>query len=473
MSFLDISKLSLRARVALMLCIGIGLTMAVGFVGLHAVVRKQIFDAAWADLERRHDALASFAARSPGEESLADSRVELRSRSHEDYFEVHDAKGRLLARSESSAGRDLALPPADLEGELARYSLVLPDGHRGIAVRAVVPLAEDDPRGHLLVSVATETTRIESLETQIHGTMLVVLLTSLFGGVLAMAFAVRRGLAPVDQLASSAAAIDPDGPRRDLDFDRLPPELYTLGQRLRELMQRLFDARDRERRFSRAVAHELRTPLAEARMLADVGVISTSPDKMRRSLQEISRTADELQQIVGSLLALARYEAGQERPQTEPVELVAQVRRQIKRLEASSSERSLTLVLALPDERWIMADPALLRRLLANLLGNAVAHAPHGSTIDVLLEAAGPLRIRNEAPHLERRDVEHLAESFYRKGSGGDAMHVGLGLPLATSIAKVSNLKLTLELGSRSDFVATLNGFQPLPPPADLSHAQA
>ena len=468
MSFPDFDRLSLRLRVAVMLCVGFGLTMAVGFFALHAVVRNQIYDSAWAALESRHQALVNFAVRNPGQESRADEKVELRSRSHEDYFEVRDARGRLLARSESSGGRDLA-PPRDTVkiGETVRYSLVLPDGHQGIAIRSHEPLAAEDQRGHLVVSVARETTRIDALEARIHSTMFIVLLTSLGGGVLALTFAIGRGLAPVDQLAKGAAAIDPDGPRRDLEFERLPPELSTLGQRLKDLLRRLFDARDRERRFSRAVAHELRTPLAEMRMLADVGAISDSLDKTKHSLKEISRTSEELQRIVDTLLALARYESGQESPQFEPVELSCEIRRMVRRYEDLARERSLTLQVIVPDERWVVADQSLLRRLLSNLLSNAVAHAPWGSTIEVRLDTAGPLHIRNAAPHLEQRDIAHLAESFYRKGTLDEGIHAGLGLPLATVIAKVSKLNLALHLDAQNDFIATLNGFEALPAALD------
>jgi two-component system sensor histidine kinase QseC len=232
-------------------------------------------------------------------------------------------------------------------------------------------------------------------------------------------------------------------------------------------MRRLFDARDRERRFSRAVAHELRTPLAEMRMLADVGAISDSLDKTKQSLREVSRTADELQRIVDTLLALARYESGQESPQFEPVDLAGETRRLVRRYEELARGRSLTLQVQLPDERWIVADQSLLQRLLANLLANAVAHAPNGSTVEVRLGSAGPLHIRNAAPHLEQRDVAHLAESFYRKGTRGEGVHAGLGLPLATSIAKVSKLRLDLQLDQQNDFVATLNGFEALPVAAE------
>lgn len=463
MSFPELRNLSLRARLTVMLCLGLGLTMAVGFIGLHHVVRNQIFDAAWDNLEERLDSLGEFAAMHPGHESTADNMLEFRSQAHEDYFEIRDAQGHLLARSASSLGRDLQRPSSETGEHPNRYALTLPDGHEGIGVQGVTRLAPDDPRGHLVTVVATETARIEALETRVHGAMLAIALSSLAAGILATTLAIRHGLAPVDQLASSAESIDPDGPRRALDVGRLPRELVPLGQKLSTLLHRLFDARDRERRFTRSVAHELRTPLAEVRMIADVGTLAPSLDRARHSLREVGAATEELQQTVDALLSLARYESGQETPQPDPVDLAAEVRSQLQKLEPTVKKRSLVVHSRLPSERWVLADPALLRRLLANLLGNASSHATRGSVINVTLDVQGPLVISNPAPHLTADDMLHLGERFYRVGAGSDSGHVGLGLALAGSIASVSRLRLQLQLDPNKRYSATVDGFRPLP----------
>ncbi len=140
-----------------MLLLGLGLTMGVGFIGLHYVVREQIYDTAWVRLENRRVALAEFAATHPGGESAADEMLEFRSNAHEDYFEIRDGGGHLLARSESSAGRDLGLPPTGNETDPGRYRLVLPDGHSGIATRGTTLLPPGDPRVSLITIVAQET----------------------------------------------------------------------------------------------------------------------------------------------------------------------------------------------------------------------------------------------------------------------------------------------------------------------------
>ncbi len=293
--------------------------------------------------------------------------------------------------------------------------------------------------------------------------MLAVALSALLAGIVATLVAIRRGLRPVNQLARSAEMIDPDGPRRALDVGQLPRELTTLGEKLELLLRRLFDARDRERRLNRSIAHELRTPLAEVRMIADVGARSTSPEDARIALREVSACAEELQRIVDTLMALARYDSGQETPQPEPMDLAAEVRRQLARLAVNAEERSLTIQAMLPHERWIMADTGLVKRLLANLIGNAVAHAPSGASVSVSLGIEGPLRVSNPAPHLARGDLEHLGERFYTVDTGHGGAHAGLGLPLAMTIARLSHLRLGLDLDGARMFTATLDDFRALP----------
>ncbi|HSN72008.1 MAG TPA: histidine kinase dimerization/phospho-acceptor domain-containing protein [Steroidobacteraceae bacterium] len=457
--FPDLRDLSLRSRLLIMMSLALALTLSVGFVGLHDLVRDRIYEIAWESLEKRRTALAEFAAQNPGGESAADEMLEFRSKSHEDFFEIRDGTGRLLARSASSAGRDLAPPPTSAAGTPLRYHLQLPDGHDGIATWGTVGLPPGDERGRLVITVARETAALVLLERRIHTAMVAVAVASILATLLATAYVIGRGLEPVDRLARSAESIDPDGPRRSLDAGRLPKELSTLEQKLGTLLNRLFDARDRERRFTRSVAHELRTPLAEIRMIAEVGGMSSSVEETRASLREVSTAAGELQQIMDTLLALARYESGQEEPQAEPADIAALVRQQALRLEPQARSRSLSIDCTVPRERWAITDSSLLSRLLANLIGNAVAHAPEGSTVAVQLPERGPLTITNRAPDLTVEDVRRLGERFHRGGSGNGPGHAGLGIPLANAIAAVSHLQVTYRLDANNVFAAAIDGF--------------
>jgi two-component system OmpR family sensor kinase len=129
----------------------------------------------------------------------------------------------------------------------------------------------------------------------------------------------------------------------------------------------------------------------------------------------------------------------------------------------AARQHGLDLRLELPAECWVYADSALLRRLLANLLGNAIAHAPAGGSVGVRIHPDGHLSFANPAPHLQARDVPHLNERFFRIGDGHDGSHAGLGLSLATAIAKVLGLSLVLELSEDRCLEARIGGFQKLP----------
>jgi len=161
-------------------------------------------------------------------------------------------------------------------------------------------------------------------------------------------------------------------------------------------------------------------------------------------------------------MALTRYEAGLESPQPEPVDLEAELHRQADSLLGAAEQRGLTISLDLPGEVWVHVDSAMVQRMLANLLGNAVAHSPRGATVQVALSPNGDLDIANPAPHLKPADVARLGEQFYRIGRGEIGPHAGLGLSLALAIARILGLRLTFTLRDDGCLVAGVRGFHGL-----------
>ena len=461
MSLLDSARQSLRGRLALGLSAGMGLVLAAGFVALHVLIRAELYGHLDDDLAHKMSAVAAYAVQHPGGENVAEYMPQFRTRAHEDFFQVWDGRGTTLVRSDSSAGRDLP-KLASLVGRPTYHDLTLPDGHRGRAISQSYSLPESDVRGTLSVVTAEETENLDRLEARVHGLLLVVALVTLVAMLLIAWYSVGRGLRPVHDFARSLEGVDPGDPAAHVDAGPLPTELRPVSASFSALLDRLLEALARERRYARNVAHELRNPLAEIRLLADVGTASADPEAMQHAVHEIGATAAEMQQIVESLLALTRYEAGLEIPQPEPVDLSAELRRQMSALSGAAEHQSLTMELDAPAELWVHTDSALLPRLLANLLGNAVSHAPRGSAVRVNLSPGGDLSVANPAPGLRPGDVPRLGERFFRIGNGNHGPHAGLGLSLATAIAKVLGLSLRLTLGDDGQLVAAVDGFQSL-----------
>jgi two-component system sensor histidine kinase QseC len=461
MSWLETAGRSLRGRLVFGLGAGALLVLTLSFVALHLLIRNELYQHLDEDLLRRMRAVAEYAAEHPGRESVAEFMPRYRTRTHKDFFQIWDAGGETLVRSESSAGRDLPRPEA-VPGSPTYLDLILPDGHRGRAVAQVFELPPGDPRGAMTVVTAEEVENLDALESRIHLTLLAVALTTVVALLGIATYSIGRGLEPVNDLARSLEGVNVEDPRARLDTGPLPSELLPVAMSFSSLLDRLLAALARERRYARNVAHELRNPLAEMRLLADVGTESADAAGCRTAMRDIAAATNEMEQTVEALLALTRYEAGLESPQPEPMELCAELRRQVRAVEGTAGLRGLTVAIHVPGEVWVYTDSALASRLLANLMGNAVSHAPGGSTVSVTLASGGDLSIANPAPHLRREDVPQLGERFLRVQNGNHGIHAGLGLPLAMAIAKVLGLTLTLDLRDDGVLLATVAGFRGL-----------
>jgi two-component system sensor histidine kinase QseC len=466
MSWRDRLPRSLRARLALGVSAGVLVVLSGSFVVLHLVIREELYRHLDEDITTRMRAVAEYAAAHPTRESVTEFMPRFRTRSHQDFFQIWDGAGRTLARSDSSAGRDLPLLAA-VTGVATYYDLVLPDGHRGRAVSQSFELLPGDPRGTLTVVTAEETENLDRLEGRIHFLLLAIAMATALAMLFIARYAVLRGLRPVTEFASSLERVNVDDPAARLDAGPLPSELQPVAIRFSGLLNRLFEALARERRYARNVAHELRNPIAEMRLLADVGSSAGDAAACQAAIRDIGVVAAEMERIVEALMALTRYEAGLEAPQPEPVDLCAELRQQARALTANAEQRALTIALDLPGEVWVYTDSALLHRLLANLLGNAVVHSPHGSTVRVGFESNGDLSIANPAPRLEAADLPRLGERFFRIGTDDEGSHAGLGLSLAAAIAKVLGLSFRLTLRDDGCLVAAVGRFRALARPSD------
>ena len=461
MSLLDRVRSTLRGRLEFSLFAGLVAVLGIVFFGLHVLIRHEFYANFDRELEQRMQAVSAYVIEHPGKESVAEFMPQFRTREHEAYFQVWDAAGRTLAKSDSSGGKDL--PRLDgASGGRTFKDLALPDGHKGRAVTESMPLPPGDARGVIHVVMAAEVEDIEALESQIHFILLGGAAVTILAALGIARYAVARGLRPVQEFARSLEKVDLDDPAAELDVGPLPGELQPVATRFTELLQRLLEGLARERRYARNVAHELRNPLAEMRLLADLGSNGVDEATLRASMREIGASTVEMQQIVESLMALTRYEAGLEKPQIEPVELRGEVTKQLAAFAAMAEQRAMRVERDLPGECWVLTDSALLKRLVANLLGNAIAHAPSGSPVTVGLDTKRVLRIANPAPQLSAADVPRLRERFFRIGEADGGSHAGLGLSLAVALARVLDLQLDLSLRSDGWFEASVEGFRPL-----------
>ncbi len=370
------------------------------------------------------------------------------------YFEAWDED--LLFSDRSPNLGDTPLPlPAQFDEQPLFWNFTMPAGETVRAVAQQFSLAAAPGFGETgagyVVNVVVARNR-ESLDRSLH---LLVAAAGLVGvlivpfSLLAVRVAVGRGLRPLDDLAAHVAAIDVTSLHERIPTAGLPAELLTVTQRLNELMQRLEEGIERERRLNADLAHELRTPVTELRTMAEVAL--AWPDRTDTGpYQEVLAVARQMQAVVDNMLLLARWDRGVERPATT----VSDVQPLLERCWAPHVERAeqkrLQVTFELPAGLRLDTHPALFEQLLGNLLSNAVEYSPAGGALELRGESRNGkvrLTVSNTVVDLSEGDLPHLFERFWRRDAARQGNgHAGLGLPVALSCARALGLELSAEM---------------------------
>jgi signal transduction histidine kinase len=258
--------------------------------------------------------------------------------------------------------------------------------------------------------------------------------------VLAVWFGIRRGLRPVGGLCDELNAMDARSATLGSAPGDYPEELRPIVVSLDHLLGRLREAMARERRFTDGAAHELRTPIAELRTIAEVAERWPEPERQRRAIGEARSVAEETEALLESLLAAARGGAAFASHRSEPVDLLPIVDAAVERSKESFERRGVACeVGGDAAAAWTGARGAVLA-LIRNLVDNAAEYTPDGGSIRVRVtegEAGAVLEVENGPVTLGAADAEKIFEPFWRQDEAReDRVHRGLGLAIVASLAE-------------------------------------
>lgn len=390
------------------------------------------------------------------------------------FFQIWDGHGNVRHKSESLGEREFAPPEMRSPARPKFYSTTLGDGTE---VRAkAMELRPQPPGRHRRPGnsprrpngAGVRVTAVVAIDSGGMRQTLASLLLGIAGvGVAAAAasvtlvhFAIKDGLRPLRQLGDRLAEIDAQSLDGRFSNNNLPIEISPIADRLNELMGRLERSFERERRFSADLAHELRTPVAELRTMAEVA-LRWPDEKGSDDAQAALDIAKQMGGIIESLLGLARHENGQAEIEPETVSLAEFTADCWAPFAERAAGRGLDIRLDLPEGGTIETDPEMLRLILNNLFSNACDYTPEGGRIEIVA-ASGEhdgalLQVANNAPELDEESVQHLFERFWRRdGARADNTHSGLGLSLARACARSIDLDLDAHMEGKEKLVFRL-----------------
>jgi signal transduction histidine kinase len=270
-------------------------------------------------------------------------------------------------------------------------------------------------------------------------TWVLLVITAIVSALLGW-FAAGRVLRPLREMTDTARTISAGNLGRRLALTGPDDEFKRLGDTLDDLLARLEASFDAQRRFVANASHELRTPLTVERTLLQVALADPGANEasLRAACEELLTCGREHERLLESLLTLASSERGLNH--REPVDLARLVGQVLITPRPDMQRHGLELDTTL-EPATVAGDPALIERLMANLVDNAVRYNRPGGRVEVRTAAVnghGVVSVTNTGPVVRPDETERMFEPFQRLGGGRAARadgHHGLGLSIVRAIA--------------------------------------
>jgi two-component system OmpR family sensor kinase len=374
------------------------------------------------------------------------------------YIEVRNAQGSVLAndiRRVSCRGSDSSCPAkppvlpklllggTNPDGRIftdssGQYQVLIrpaggPGGPRGAGAYQGWFLVTAVP----LLGVTHSLHRLIELDLGVGAAVLVAL--SAAGLVL-----LRRGLQPLERLATTATAIAEGDLSQRAGYADGRTEVGQLGSAFNSMMGRIEEAfadRDategRLRQFLADASHELRTPLTSIRGYAELWQMgaATSGPELQTAMARIGEHARQMSSLVEELLLLARLDQTRP-PERQPVDLTVLAAETLGDAAVTAPDRRFSF--DAPEEVRVVGDARHLRQAVSNLLVNAIRHTPAGTPIELALHrdnSVAVLDLRDHGPGLSDDGLRRAFDRFWRAETSRTSTGSGLGLAIVAAVA--------------------------------------
>lgn len=316
---------------------------------------------------------------------------------------------------------------------------------------AAVPIKSDQGKEYLVevgASLGPTEAVLQRLVFLLALALAVTVLVAMLGGY----FLVRRSLAPVERIANSAEQITLHNLRDRLPVAETGDELQRLSLSLNNMIARLDDAFQHNRRFIADASHELRTPLTIMRGELESIVERTghSPE-VQETAASILEEVERLARIVDGLFAMSRLDAGEAQKECVPFDLADLATSTADQMYLLAEDKNISISTDSPGRVVVEGDRARMKQVVVNLLDNAIKYTPSGGSIRISVKAGGGkalLEVEDNGVGIPAEAHPHIFERFFRvdKARSREMGGAGLGLSIVKSICTAH--------GGRVDFTS-------------------
>jgi signal transduction histidine kinase len=197
------------------------------------------------------------------------------------------------------------------------------------------------------------------------------------------------------------------------------------------------------------VAHDLRTPMMRLRGIAETAVQSgDDPAALREALADCLEESDRVVAMLNTLMDISEAETGTMRLHRERVNLTELVRQAVELYEDVAEEKQVALQNQASGDLWIDVDRSRMRRVIANLLDNALKYTPAGGRVEIATSRVSDdvlLSVRDTGVGIPVEELPKIWERLYRGDKSRSERGLGLGLSLVKAIVEAHGGRVTVE----------------------------
>jgi signal transduction histidine kinase len=444
-------RLGLRARYVAVLAGVSALTLAVAAVALFSPLDRQLRDAEGDTLTQTvRTELGDFAdlpasALRPGSPRLREAMRGLRRSGAE--VALLDHSGRVLATTDPDPQESFSVAREALRTG-RKQQVIAGNGSHGEA-QVAMPATIAGQR--VVIAVRRRLDDVQAVTSVVRRAFTVAAAAGLLGAVLVGVLIAGRTAGRIRRLRDTAERVAQVGPVAEFRPEGGRDEIGDLSRTFAYMQERLQEQEQARRVFVSTASHELRTPVASLQVMLDLLIsdLEAQPldiDDARQQARNADEQAARLSQLAGELLDLSRIDAGLAL-RREPVELGEVLRSVVAELDVRLAVQGRSVAVQDGGDRWALADPGTVARILRILLDNALRHTPAASGVHAQLTASGDqagVAVADEGPGVADADEERIFERFSR-GAQAEPGGFGLGLAIGRELARRMGGDLVLE----------------------------
>lgn len=290
--------------------------------------------------------------------------------------------------------------------------------------------------------------------------MTLVLVLASYGG----SFIARRALAPVDEVVRRVRSIQAARISERLEVRTGSDEIDGLVVTLNEMLDRIEASIHSARRFAADASHELQTPLAAMRGAVEMCTrAERSPAEYRALAADVLAETERLSTLIRDLRLLALADRGEIQATGDVVDLAALALECCEIANAMAEEKDIRVETSIRGRPAVLGSPLHLRRIVLNLLQNAIRYSPASSRVVLTVgrpKGHGMVMVSDHGCGIDSEDLPHIFEPFYRadparaRDTGGS----GLGLAIVGQIVRLhrGTIKVASVPGRGSTFAVYL-----------------